>query len=128
MINDHIIHYILTPIIQGSLNEFSKFLKYLASSSIHTIARRLDLLFTALRQERKRRNEQFSYKVPIDTLRCNRSFLIYRDWVCEIFTKTRRITSLSINVYRPYVCDPLGLYISLVNNFIDPIILISQPY
>ena len=31
--------------------------------------------------------------------------------------------SISTNMYRPYVCDPLGLYISLVNNSIGVIIL-----
>ena len=25
------------------------------------------------------------------------------------------------NIYRPYVCDPPGMYILLVNNSIDPI-------
>ena len=27
--------------------------------------------------------------------------------------------SISTKIYRPYVCDPLGSYISLVNNSID---------
>ena len=29
--------------------------------------------------------------------------------------------SISANIYRPYVCDPLGPYISLANNYIDQI-------
>ena len=29
--------------------------------------------------------------------------------------------SISTNIHRPYVCDPLGPYISLVNNSIDQI-------
>ena len=29
--------------------------------------------------------------------------------------------SISTNIYRPFVCDPLHLYISLVNNSVDPI-------
>ena len=33
--------------------------------------------------------------------------------------------SRSINIHRPYVCDPLGSYIALVNNFIYQII--GQP-
>ena len=33
--------------------------------------------------------------------------------------------SMSINIHRRCVCDPLGLYISLVNNFISPITLIN---
>ena len=28
---------------------------------------------------------------------------------------------ISTNIHRPYVCDPLGLYISLVNNSMDQI-------
>ena len=31
--------------------------------------------------------------------------------------------SISTNINRPYVCDPLGLYLSLVNNSIDQITL-----
>ena len=29
--------------------------------------------------------------------------------------------SISTNIYRPYVCDPLGQYISLVKNYINQI-------
>ena len=29
--------------------------------------------------------------------------------------------SISTNIHRPYVCDPLGPYISLINNSIDQI-------
>ena len=41
--------------------------------------------------------------------------------------------SISTNIYRPYVCDPVGSYISLVNNSIDQIThywstLINYPY
>ena len=35
---------------------------------------------------------------------------------------------IPIYAYRPYVCDHLRSYISLVNNSIDPITLIGQPY
>ena len=31
------------------------------------------------------------------------------------------IMSISTNIHRHYVCDPLGPYISLVNNYIDQI-------
>ena len=40
------------------LKEFSKLLKYSASSDIHMITRYSDLLFKALHQERKRRKEK----------------------------------------------------------------------
>ena len=33
--------------------------------------------------------------------------------------------SISIDIYRPYICDPIGLYILLVNNSIYPITLIG---
>ena len=49
------------------------------------------------------------------------SFSSYdRHWVCEHFMKT--LMSMSTNVHRPYVYDHVGLYISLVSNFIDLII------
>ena len=41
-----------------SLNEFLKLFKCLASSGIDTISGWLDLLFKALRQERKRRKKR----------------------------------------------------------------------
>ena len=54
--------------------------------------------------------------------------LIYRLWVCEFFTKTTRIISISTNIYQPYVCYPLGSYILLGNNSLDPITFTNQPY
>ena len=42
--------------------------------------------------------------------------------------KTLSIMSIFTDVHWPYVCDPLGLYIFLVNDSIDPITLISLPY
>ena len=49
---------------------------------------------------------------------------IYEHLVCEFFLKTPSIMSISTNIHRPYACDPLGPYIILVINSIDPI----QPY
>ena len=62
-----------------------------------------------------------------------RSPPIYRLWECEIFTKTLIIMSISTDVHWPYVYDPLGPYISLVNNSIDQITpysstLINHPH
>ena len=54
-------------------------------------------------------------------LSCDRSLLIYRHLVCGFFIIILILMSISTNIHRPYVCDPLGPYISLVNNFIDPI-------
>ena len=55
------------------------------------------------------------------TLSCGYSPPIYRHSVCEFFIKTFIIMSISTNTHRPYVCDLLGPYISLVNNSIDQI-------
>ena len=46
---------------------------------------------------------------------------IHRHLICGFFIKTHIIMSISTNIHRPYVCEPLGSYISLVNNSIDPI-------
>ena len=47
--------------------------------------------------------------------------LIYRHLVCGFFTQTLIFMSISTNIYKPYVYDPLGPYISLVNNSIYPL-------
>ena len=39
--------------------------------------------------------------------------------VCKFFIKTLILMSISTNIRRPYVYDPLGLYIALVNNSIE---------
>ena len=44
--------------------------------------------------------------------------------VLRIFSiKNPQILSISTNIHGPYLCDPLGPYISLVNNSIDQITL-----
>ena len=55
------------------------------------------------------------------TLSCDRSPPIYGQLVYRFFIKTLIIMYISTNIYRLYVCDPLGPYISLVNNSIDQI-------
>ena len=55
------------------------------------------------------------------TLSCGRSPPIYRDIVYVILIKILIIISLSNNIYKPYMYEHLGSYISLVNNSIDPI-------
>ena len=52
------------------------------------------------------------------TLSGDRSLLIYRYLVCRFFIKILIIMSISTNIHSPYVYDPLGPYISLVNNSI----------
>ena len=55
-------------------------------------------------------------------------------WYMDFFiTKMLIIMSLSTHIHTPYVCDPLGQYMSLVNNSIDQItlywsILINYPH
>ena len=69
----------------------------------------------------------------MSTLSFGRSPPNYRHLVCGFFIKTLVIMSISTNIYRPNVCDPLGPYISLVNNSIDQITpywstLINSPH
>ena len=66
-------------------------------------------------------------------LSCGNSPTIYKYLVCRFFIKTLIFMSISTNIHRPYVCDPLGPYISLVNMSIDRIApdwltLIKYPY
>ena len=106
------------------LKEFSELFKCLASSSTHTVSRWLDLLFKTLQQKRKRNKRENSHDTYMSTFSYGRSLPIYRLLVCRIFIKTLIIISISTNIHRPYVCDHLGPYISLVNNSIDQI----KPY
>ena len=69
-------------------------------------------------KEKKREN---SHKSCMKTLSCDCSLPIYKHLVCTFFIKTFIIMSISTNIYNPYVCDPLGPYISLVDNFIGQI-------
>ena len=55
------------------------------------------------------------------TSSCGHSPPIYRHLVCKFLIKTLIILSISTNIHNPYLCDPLSLYISLVNKSIDPI-------
>ena len=104
-----------------SLKEFLKLLKSLASSGIHMIFGWLDLLFNALYQERKRKKGENFHKTFMGTLSCCHSPFIYTNFLYKFFIKSLIIMSISTNIQRPYVCDPLGLYISIVNNSIGPI-------
>ena len=58
------------------------------------------------------------------TLINGRSLPIYRHLIYEFFIKTHIIMSIFTNIRIPYVCDPVGPYISLVKNSIDKI----KPY
>ena len=69
-------------------------------------------------KEKKGKN---SHKACMGTLSCGCSPPMYRHLVCGFFIKTLIIMSISMNIHRPYVCEPLGLYILLVNNSIDQI-------
>ena len=54
--------------------EFSKLLKYLASSSVHMITEQFDILFNSLHQKLKRRKES----IFMGTLSYGRSHIIYK--------------------------------------------------
>ena len=75
------------PYLQVFLKEFLKLLKCLASSGIHTVSGWLDLLFKALRQERKGRKERILTKACMGTLSCGCSPHIYRHLVQGFFHK-----------------------------------------
>ena len=64
------------------------------------------------------------YKACMSTLSCGRSPLIYRHLVCEFFIKSLINISIFANIHKPSMCDPIGPYISLVNNSIGP----TTPY
>ena len=104
-----------------SLKEFLKLFKCLASGGIHTVSEWLDLLFKALHQERKRRKERMPTSLAWAPLVVVVLPLFIDIWYEVFFIKTLIIMSISINIHKPHVCDPLGPYISLVNNSIDQI-------
>ena len=70
--------------------------------------------FSLREKDDKREN---SHKAFMGTFSCGHFPLIYRHLACRFFMKTLIIISIFPNIYRPYVCDPLSLYISLVNNY-----------
>ena len=53
------------------------------------------------------------------TLSCDCSPSIYNFFMCIFLIKTFINMYISTNIHKPSVCDPLGPYISLVNNSID---------
>ena len=104
-----------------SLNEFLKLFKCLASSCIHTVSGWLDLLFKDLQQERKRRMERIPTSLAWAPSIVVVLPLFINIWNEIFFIKTVIIMSISTAIYKPYVCDPLGPYISLVNKSTDQI-------
>ena len=73
-------------------------------------------------QEEEKRRENF-HSACIDTSIMVVLFLFIDFGNVKFFTKTLIIMSISTDIYWPYVCDPLGPYISLVNDSINPITL-----
>ena len=74
------------------------------------------------REKEKEKKGENSHKSYMGTLSCLRSPSICKNLVCGFFIKTLIIMSISTDIHRSYVCDPLGPYISLVNNSIELII------
>ena len=72
-------------------------------------------------RKKEKKGEKY-HKACMGTLSCSRSPPIYRHLACRFFIKTLIIMSISTNIHRPYVCDPIGPYLSLVNNSIEQII------
>ena len=54
------------------------------------------------------------------SLCCDHFYPIYTHMIYEFFTKTLTIISISTTIRKLYVGDPLGSYILLINNSIDP--------
>ena len=77
-------------------------------------------LQSSLPREKEKKREN-SHKACMGFFSCGRFPPIYRHLICGFFIKTLIIMSMLTNIHRPYVCDPLSPYISLVNNSIDQI-------
>ena len=71
-------------------------------------------------REKEKKGEN-SHNACMGTLSCGHSPPIYRHLERGFFIKILIIMSISTNIHKPYVCNPLGPYISLVNNSIDQI-------
>ena len=95
--------------LQGSLERIFKAIQVFGSP----------LQSSSPREKEKKRDN--SHKALMGILSCGFSPPICRHFVCGLFIKILIIMSISISVYRPYLCDLIGPYISLVNNSIDPI-------
>ena len=76
------------------------------------------LLQSSSPREKENKGEH-SHKASIGTFSRDCCPPIYRYLVCGFVIKTPIIMFTSTNIHRPYVCDPLGLYKSQVNNSID---------
>ena len=76
--------------------------KCLPSRGVHTIVRKLDILFNALHQDRKRKKDSLQ-KVRMGILQCGHAPLVNIHWVYEHFVKILRILPSSIN----YMCVTL---------------------
>ena len=70
---------------------------------------------------KKEKKGENSHKACIDSFNCGHSLPIYKHLVCGFFIKTLIKMSISTNIHRLYMCNPLGPYITLVNNSMDPI-------
>ena len=71
-------------------------------------------------REKEKKGKNF-HNVFMGNLSCGHFTLICRHLVCSFSYKNFIIISMSANIYRPYVCDILGLYIALSNYSIEPI-------
>ena len=70
---------------------------------------------------KKENNGENSHKACMEPLVVVVLPLFIDIWYEVFFIKTLIIMPISTNIHRPYACDPLGLYMSLVNNSIDEI-------
>ena len=103
------------------MKEFLILFKCLASNNTDTIFKWLDLLFKELHKERTRRKNRILARLLLVPLVVVILSLFINIWFMDFLQKNLIIMSISTKIYRPYVCDTLGLYIFLVNKFINPI-------
>ena len=85
----------------------------------HVINRINCMLSKSSSPREKEKKGENSYKPCMGTLSCGFPPPIYRHLVCGYFIKILIIMSISTNIHTPYMCHPLGPYISIVNNSIN---------
>ena len=72
--------------------------------------------------QRENDNKIYNFREAcMATLSCGCSLTIDRHLVCGFFIKTLIIIFISTNISKSYACEPLGPYMSSVDNSIDPI-------
>ena len=106
--------------LQVPLKELLKLFKCLASSGIHMVSAWLDLLFKALHQERKRKNERILIRITWAPWVMVILPLFIDIWYVDyLYIKIIIIMSISTNIHRPYLCNPSrSIYLTRTNKIL----------